>query len=81
MDEDGNWAPGMREEIEQAVRGVVKRIGYEQERLPLGPLDFANHPTPQSAHIAQGVDAGRTRKRCGRPRHHVRLRLRRTSRT
>ena len=24
MDEDGNWAPGVREEIEQAVRGVVK---------------------------------------------------------
>ena len=27
---EGNWAPGVREEIEQAVRQTVKRIGYEQ---------------------------------------------------
>ena len=31
MDEDGNWAPGVREEIESTVRGVVREIGYEQE--------------------------------------------------
>ena len=58
MDEAGNWAPGIREEIEQAVRGVVKRIGYEQEGFHWDRLDFANHLHPQSAHIAQGVDAG-----------------------
>src|SRR5881275_85395 len=58
MDEEGNWAPGIREEIEQAVRGVVKRIGYEQEGFHWDRLDFANHLHPQSAHIAQGVDAG-----------------------
>ena len=58
MDEAGNWAPGIREEIEQAVRGVVKRIGYEQDGFHWDRLDFANHLHPQSAHIAQGVDAG-----------------------
>ncbi len=57
MDEDGNWAPGIREEIESAVRGVVKTIGYEQEGFHWDRLDFANHLHPQSAHIAQGVDA------------------------
>jgi S-adenosylmethionine synthetase len=58
MDEDGNWAPGVREEIEQTVRQVVKRIGYEQEGFHWDRFDFANHLHPQSAHIAQGVDAG-----------------------
>ena len=57
MDSDGNWAPGIRDEIEQAVRGVVKRIGYEQNGFHWDRLDFANHLHPQSAHIAQGVDA------------------------
>jgi len=57
MDQDGNWAPGIREEIEQAVRDVVQRIGYEQEGFHWDRLDFANHLHPQSAHIAQGVDA------------------------
>jgi len=58
MDQDGNWAPGIREEIEQAVRSVVKTIGYEQEGFHWDRFDFANHLHPQSAHIAQGVDAG-----------------------
>jgi S-adenosylmethionine synthetase len=57
MDEEGNWAPGIREEIEQAVRDTVKRIGYEQEGFHWDRFDFANHLHPQSAHIAQGVDA------------------------
>src|SRR5690606_37278932 len=57
MDEAGNWAPGVREEIEARVRGVVKRIGYEQEGFHWDRLDFANHLHPQSVHIAQGVDA------------------------
>ena len=30
MDTDGNWAPGVEDEIEAAVRATVKRIGYEQ---------------------------------------------------
>ena len=58
MDEAGNWAPGVREEIEQAVREVVKTIGYEQDGFHWDRLDFANHLHPQSRHIAQGVDAG-----------------------
>ena len=58
MDEEGNWAPGVREEIEAAVRGIVREIGYEQEGFHWDRLDFANHLHPQSAHIAQGVDAG-----------------------
>jgi S-adenosylmethionine synthetase len=58
MDEDGNWAPGIRDEIEQAVRDSVKRIGYEQDGFHWDRFDFANHLHPQSAHIAQGVDAG-----------------------
>ena len=58
MDEDGNWAPGVREEIEAAVRGIVHEIGYEQDGFHWDRLDFANHLHPQSAHIAQGVDAG-----------------------
>src|SRR3954453_6582885 len=58
MDADGNWAPGIREEIEQAARGVVQRIGYEQDGFHWDRFDFANPLHPQSAHIAQGVDAG-----------------------
>ncbi|MBB3763231.1 methionine adenosyltransferase [Sphingomicrobium lutaoense] len=57
MDRDGNWAEGVREEIEAAVRATVKRIGYEQDGFHWQTLDFANHLHPQSAHIAQGVDA------------------------
>jgi S-adenosylmethionine synthetase len=57
MDEEGNWVAGVREEIEAAVRGVVKRIGYEQEGFHWETLDFSNNLHPQSAHIAQGVDA------------------------
>src|SRR4051812_28831294 len=62
MDEGGNWAPGIREEIEEAVRGVVRRIGYEQQGFHWDRLDFANHLHPQSAHIAQGVDAGENKE-------------------
>ena len=57
MDEAGNWAPGARDEIEEVVRGVVKKIGYEQAGFHWANFDFANHLHGQSAHIAQGVDA------------------------
>ncbi|RST31701.1 methionine adenosyltransferase [Sphingomonas ginkgonis] len=57
MDTQGNWAPGVPEEIEQAVRETVKRIGYEQDGFHWESLDFSNNLHPQSAHIAQGVDA------------------------
>jgi S-adenosylmethionine synthetase len=57
MDASGNWAPGIREEIEAAARGTVKKIGYEQDGFHWDKLEFANHLHPQSANIAQGVDA------------------------
>ncbi|HEY4070762.1 MAG TPA: methionine adenosyltransferase [Sphingomicrobium sp.] len=56
--ETGGWAPGARDEIEEAVRRVVKKIGYEQAGFHWANFDFANHLHGQSAHIAQGVDAG-----------------------
>jgi len=57
MDTEGNWAPGVEQEIEAAVRGVVRDIGYEQDGFHWKTLEFQNHLHPQSAHIAQGVDA------------------------
>ena len=56
--EDGKWAEGALEEIEQTVRGVVRDIGYEQSGFHWDTLTFENHLHGQSAHIAQGVDAG-----------------------
>ena len=56
--ENGEWAPGALEEIEATVRGVVKQIGYEQSGFHWQTLTFENHLHAQSAHIAQGVDAG-----------------------
>jgi S-adenosylmethionine synthetase len=58
MDREGNWAPGVREEIEHTVRETVKRIGYEQAGFHWKTFRFENNLHPQSAHIAQGVDAG-----------------------
>ncbi|MBV9528844.1 methionine adenosyltransferase [Sphingomonas sp.] len=58
MDTDGNWAPGVPEEIERTVRETVKRIGYEQSGFHWKTFRFENNLHPQSAHIAQGVDAG-----------------------
>jgi len=58
IDTSGNWAPGALEEIQTVVRATVRRIGYEQTGFHWQNLDFENHLHPQSAHIAQGVDAG-----------------------
>ena len=58
MDIEGNWAPGVEQEIEDTVRGVVRDIGYEQDGFHWQTLSFSNNLHPQSAHIAQGVDAG-----------------------
>ena len=57
IDKEGNWAPGALEEIQTVVRATVERIGYEQEGFHHQNLAFENHLHPQSAHIAQGVDA------------------------
>ena len=56
--ENDEWAPGAKEEIEQVVRQTVKRIGYEQDGFHWKTLRFENNLHGQSAHIAQGVDAG-----------------------
>ena len=55
--ENDAWAPGALDEIEQAARNVVRKIGYEQDGFHWQTLDFANNLHGQSAHIAQGVDA------------------------
>ncbi len=57
IDRHGNWAPGAQEEIQTVVRETVRRIGYEQDGFHWQNLTFENHLHPQSAHIAQGVDA------------------------
>ena len=57
MDENGNWAPGVEQEVEDAVRRTVREIGYEQDGFHWQTLTFENHLHPQSAHIAQGVDS------------------------
>ncbi len=58
MDTDGNWAAGVRDEVEAVVRATVRRIGYEQAGFHWQTFRFENNLHPQSAHIAQGVDAG-----------------------
>ena len=55
--ENGEWAPGALDEIEQVVRQTVKDIGYEQDGFHWQTLRFENNLHGQSAHIAQGVDA------------------------
>ncbi len=57
IDRDGDWSPGVLEEIQTIVRGVVKDIGYEQDGFHWQNLNFENHLHPQSADIAQGVDS------------------------
>ena len=57
MDTNGEWAPGILQEIEDAVRAAVRDIGYEQDGFHWETFDFSNNLHPQSAHIAQGVDA------------------------
>ena len=56
--EDGAWAPGAQAEIEAAVRNTVREIGYEQDGFHWDKFEFINRLHGQSAHIAQGVDAG-----------------------
>ncbi len=55
--DNGGWAPGAKDEIEQAVRRTVREIGYEQDGFHWETLTFENHLHGQSSEIAQGVDA------------------------
>ena len=57
MDTKGEWAPGVRDEIEAAVRAAVRDIGYEQDGFHWKTFEFQNHLHPQSADIAVGVDS------------------------
>ena len=63
--ENGEWAPGAKEEIEQTVRQTVKRIGYEQDGFHWDKFAFLNHLHGQSAHIPQGVAAGDNKDEAG----------------
>jgi len=55
--ENGEWAVGALEEIEQIARQTVREIGYEQDGFHWETLTLENLLHGQSAHIAQGVDA------------------------
>jgi len=55
--DNGYWAPGAKEEIEQTARNVVRDIGYEQDGFHWERLRFENFLHGQSAHIAKGVDS------------------------
>jgi len=56
--ENGDWAEGAEEEIENVVRQTVREIGYKQDGFHWETLTFENHLHGQSVEIAQGVDAG-----------------------
>ena len=45
-------------EIEGRVRAAIEDIGYEQDKFHHAHFEFQNYLHEQSAHIAQGVDAG-----------------------
>ena len=45
-------------QIEQIARDCIKDIGYEQEKFHWNTVEVTNLLHEQSAHIAQGVDAG-----------------------
>ncbi|MDP3404720.1 MAG: methionine adenosyltransferase [Brevundimonas sp.] len=57
MDTAGEWAPGVQDEIEAAVRAAVRDIGYEQSGFHWEKFEFINRLHGQSADIAVGVDA------------------------
>ncbi len=57
MTPDGEWASGVKDEIEAAVRKVVRDIGYEQDGFHWQRFEFINRLHGQSRDIAVGVDA------------------------
>ena len=59
MTNDGkNLSDDFKSEIEIAVRGAVKKIGYEQDGYHWKNMFVENHLHAQSTDIAMGVDAG-----------------------
>ena len=53
-----NGAVVTKDEMNQAAREVVKKIGYEQDGFHWQNMVVENHVHGQSAEIAQGVEAG-----------------------
>lgn len=53
-----NGAVITKDEMNQAARDVVKKIGYEQDGFHWKNMAVENHVHGQSAEIAQGVEAG-----------------------
>ncbi|MFN3213068.1 MAG: methionine adenosyltransferase [Henriciella sp.] len=53
-----NGAVVTKDEMNQAARDVVKKIGYEQDGFHWENMVVENHVHGQSAEIAQGVEAG-----------------------
>lgn len=53
-----NGAVITKDEMNQAARDVVKKIGYEQDGFHWEKMAVENHVHGQSAEIAQGVEAG-----------------------
>ncbi len=53
-----NGAVVTKDEMNQAARDVVKKIGYEQDGFHWENMSVENHVHGQSAEIAQGVEAG-----------------------
>ena len=53
-----NGAVITKDEMNQAARDVVKKIGYEQDGFHWENMAVENHVHGQSAEIAQGVEAG-----------------------
>ena len=53
-----NGAVITKDEMNQAARDVVKKIGYEQDGFHWQNMSVENHVHGQSAEIAQGVEAG-----------------------
>jgi len=53
-----NGAVVTKDEMNEAARKVVKKIGYEQEGFHWQNMTVQNHVHGQSAEIAQGVEAG-----------------------
>ena len=53
-----NGAVITRDEMNEAARRVVRKIGYEQEGFHWQNMTVQNHVHGQSAEIAQGVEAG-----------------------
>jgi S-adenosylmethionine synthetase len=56
ISEAGEITPEGMRRIEDAARGVVRKIGYEQSGFHWQTAEFACHLHGQSADIAQGVD-------------------------